>query len=140
MNNIIEFKTPKLKEEFNDSRLDSRLKFIIYAIASYSYHKFGIILILTEVFRSQELQDFYYQNNENYKLNPWKSLHQIGQAVDFRTSSYKQIQLLDMKNYINNNILYNPIKFKTCLVHDIGHAEHGHIQVDNHNFTNIVKY
>jgi len=78
----IEFKHHILITHWRSPQLDNRLRFIILALAGFTFEEFGKPIKITSIFRTQETQDAIYGGNEKYKKSPWKSLHQFWQAAD----------------------------------------------------------
>ena len=135
MNNIL-FKSHNLQLEFMN--IDGRLQTIIYALAGFTVFKFGKAITLTELLRSQEMQDRYYSDSQQYLANPWKSVHQYGRGADVSLSFYTDEEVKEIEQFLNNTFKYVGT-VKTALIHNVGFGNHLHIQVDNEDITKIVK-
>jgi hypothetical protein len=103
------------------------------------YHSFGKSIMVTELYRTQEMQDSYYKDNELYKLNKWQSVHQHWRGVDLSINDYTQNEIDAAVKYLAH-FAYATFGKETALFHDIGLGKHLHIQVDNEEFTKIEKY
>ena len=79
---LIEFKHPHLKAELHSEKLDNRLLVILYALSAFVYFNFKKTLIITEIYRRQEVQDLYYKDNAEYKIKKWSSVHQYWRGID----------------------------------------------------------
>ncbi len=124
----MKFKTPRQEDEF--IRAKAKIKEIVLSAASYMMDKYKYEIVVTEVFRSQAEQDDIYKNDPNYKIKPWRSVHQDGRGVDLRTNDMTKAMIDDLRDYLNT-IPYDPKRpeKKTCLVHEVdNHGNHFHIQ------------
>ena len=131
---IIEFKHARLKDEFES--IDGRLRFILYACAGYLFNKYGKRLVLTELLRTQEMQDEYYGSSEVYKVNPWKSVHQYARGADISVLYLTESEYTDLLNFVNKQVVYDGYK-ASAVVHDVGQGKHFHIQVNWQGITNL---
>lgn len=127
---LIIYKHDNLKAEFADPRLDTRLRVIIYALAGFVYFNFGKNLTLTEIFRTQEMQDLYYKDDPLYKQKPFLSVHQIWRAADISIIYFTEPEIADMAKFLAH-FEYGKIDYNTAKFHDIGLGKHLHIQVNN---------
>lgn len=126
---MIEFKTRRIEEEWSSGALSHKLTQIIGVIAIYSKIKFKKNIVITGIYREQKEQDEIYGNLEEYKNNPWRSVHQFWRGVDLRSSIYTNKEITDLVNFVNN-IPYDtsrPNK-KTCTYHNVGSGDHIHVQ------------
>ena len=126
---MILFKTENEKQEWNDSKLDNRLKFIVYSISGYVKEKWNVDLTITEVFRIQQEQDRVYKDNPEYKISPWLSVHQEWRGIDFRSTDFTNEQINELLKYINDIVDYGRIGKNTMICHDVGSGLHLHLQV-----------
>lgn len=128
---MIEFKSEEEREEFEDARLNNKLKNIIKMMSIYTNIRFDKNIIVTEVYRAQEEQDRVYKDNEKYRESPWKSTHQFWRAVDLRSWTFEENEIeeiLDILNKIPYDI--NRPQKKTAIYHKTKYgAKHIHIQV-----------
>lgn len=133
---IINYKHDNIKHEFEDDNLDFRVKIIVYALAGFAYYNFGKSLTITEIFRTQEMQDAYYKDDPIYNQKPFFSVHQLWRAVDVSVKYFTDSELEAIKGFLEH-IEYGKIGLKTGLIHNIGMGEHIHIQVSSNNYTSI---
>lgn len=129
MQDIIEYKTNRILEEWKNPELKDKLKNIVVLLAFYSWHFFQKKLVVTGIYRTQEEQDRYYADNEKYQHKPWNSVHQYWRGVDIRSYTYDDVEIKTLMK-IANTIPYDlnrPTK-KTCIYHDVGKGKHIHIQ------------
>jgi len=141
MDKLIEFKHDNLKAEF-ESKLDNRLQLILYALAGFVYYKFGKSLVLTELCRTQAMQDEYYKDNKQYQIAKWQSVHQSEpcRGADISIKFFTQDELVDIAHFINSQLPYNANStFQTLLIHDVNHGMHGHLQVNSFKESTIRK-
>jgi hypothetical protein len=129
MTNIIEFKTDRVRSEWDNEQLNDKLKNIIILLAFYSWNFFQKKLTITEIFRTQDEQDRYYRDNEKYKKKPWASVHMFYRGIDLRTKYYDDVEIKTLLK-IANTIPYdlNKPSKKTLLYHDVGKGKHLHAQ------------
>ena len=135
MDKNIEFKTHNLELEFLN--IDSRLQVIIYALSGFVSFNFGKNITLTELMRTQEMQDSYYSSNPKYKIKPFKSVHQFGRGADISVKYFTDEELKDIYLFLNKSFAYSNA-FKTAVIHDVGLGKHLHIQVDSDGATEIL--
>lgn len=131
------FKTDDLKNQFSDEKLDMRLRVILYALAGFVYHNFGKNITITEVFRTQEMQNEYYKNDPVYQQKPFFSTHQYWRAVDVSIIYFTDSEISQMANFLNH-FEYGKPEIQTAKFHDIGLGRHLHLQVSANSFTNII--
>jgi len=136
----IEFKHHILITHWRSPQLDNRLRFIILALAGFTFEEFGKPIKITSIFRTQETQDAIYWGNEKYKKSPWKSLHQFWQAADISVYYFLAEEQKGILNFLNNNIQYNEKQsHKTALIHNVGIGKHLHVQCGNDGYSKIIK-
>jgi len=123
----IKFKTDRIESEFNDKRMDNRLKVILFALSGFTLHRYGKGITITCIDRTQAEQDEIYGDNEKYKISPWFSTHQFWRAADVRSSDFSGKECQEMVDFLNLFIYTG--KYKTAIYHD-GVGWHMHIQVD----------
>ena len=133
MEPIIQFKHEGKEYEFD--QIDGRLRFVLFAAAGYMYNKHRKILVITELKRSQEMQDLYYKDNPDYRKKPWQSVHQYGRGADISVLNLTKEEYMDLEYFINSHVIYDGIRV-SALVHDVGQGIHFHIQV---NYTGITE-
>lgn len=119
---IIDYKYPHLEDEF-EHRIDNRLQFIIFAIAGYVWHKFGIHITLTELMRDKKTQMKLYPDIE-YVM----SVHEQGRGADIRTRDFLKEEITQIVDFINNNVFYGKVSKKVATYHDVK-GLHIHLQV-----------
>jgi hypothetical protein len=136
---LISFKSTRISQEWFSGKLDGRLVVITYALAGYVFNEFGKLLIITEIFRTDEEQDFYYSNDPAYKVSPWRSTHQEWRAADIRGTIYAPDELKKIEKFLNDNFVYNKAH-PIAVLHDIGLGFHIHIQVDGDGQTEIKSH
>ena len=136
---LIQFKYARLKDQFDSPSVDSRLKDIVYWLASWCWYNLEKSIIITHILRTQEQQDAIYNGNASYVREPWQSVHQYGRGVDLSVKYYTQVEIARIQDTLNKKFLYNKEGKNTCVVHDVGLGEHIHIQVDNSTETKFVK-
>lgn len=137
MNSLL-FKDHRLQLELFSPNLDDRLFVIVCTLSSLTYNFFNKPLIITEIFRNQEMQDYYYRDVAGYKEKPWKSVHQFGRGIDFRAKDFTKGEQSEIKMFLNTHFEYGHGK-KTCLIHEIDDGWHGHLQVNNDPYTKLLK-
>jgi len=136
---IIEFKEHHLQLEFLSLDLDSRLQVVLYALAGFVWFNFGKSITITEILRTQAMQDEYYKDNESYKEKPWLSVHQFGRGADVSIKWFTVQEVKDIEKFLKTNFVYSTAFKSICIVHDIGRGNHIHIQVDPDNIIEIIK-
>lgn len=134
---IIEFKHPQLEEQF--PYLDKRLQVIIYTMAGFSWTQFGKSVTMTELFRTQTMQDEYYKSNVSYQIKPWKSVHQFNRGADCSVLFYTDNEIETVVEFLNHRFIYGSDDHKTAVYHDIGLGKHIHLQVSVNDVTLVSK-
>ena len=139
---LIEFKHPHLKDELYSEKLDNRLLVILYALSTFVYFNFKKILIITEIFRTQELQDLYYRDNLEYKIKKWHSVHQYWRGIDCSVYYFTDKEQEKIIEFLNSRFQYSEFNdYKVGLIHSVSDfGKHLHLQVDGlHLYTKILK-
>jgi hypothetical protein len=110
--------------------------FEVTAFAKYYMKaKYGVEIMLTDTFRSQESQDYIYRNNERYKQKPWKSVHQYGRGADISLWVFRGEDKFLMTDAMSKDLtdtlnqIYYSEKYNTATRHDVGSGDHIHTQV-----------
>lgn len=129
----------QLEKEWNDVRLDNRLRFIVYAISGYIKEYYNLNLLITEIYRTQEMQDEYYKDDPRYMIHKWDSVHQYWRGIDIRSSEMSQGQIHELVTWVNNQIIYGKEGIYTVKFHSVGIGYHFHIQVSGNNETVLRK-
>jgi len=119
---IIQFKEHILSSQFDSLLLDSRLKFIIYALAGFIANEFGKPLVITSIFRPGD-----------------KGVHGYWRGIDIRTYYYLAEEITEILEFINKTLPYGYGAYKTALYHNTGQGDHIHIQVSRNDHTKIIK-
>ena len=127
---MLKSKTMKISEEWGQLRNNnSSLAQVVWDLAVFVEQEFKKDVVMTEIFRTQLMQDSYYGKGTK-KVSP----HQLWQAVDIRERIYTATELDYMKEFLvlydkyNGCGLIKASKSKTFLYHDIGRGKHFHIQ------------
>jgi len=130
------YKSRRLNKEYLE--LPDIGKLILDYVDYFSQKEFGIEIMITHLFRTQDEQDYIYKGRtrkqgdtlRHYGKNPWYSDHQFWQAADIRTFHYKPEQVKKIIKFINENFRYNKDDSKKMvLYHQIGsHGWHFHIR------------
>lgn len=137
---IVNFKYHNLELELLSPKIDSRLFVVIMALAGYTRFALNKSIIITEIFRTQTMQDYYYKNNLKYKKKNWKSTHQFWRAADFSLKYFTNDEVKMVDEFLDKNFVYTSKRgIETSLVHNAGYGYHLHLQVDGDNFTSIKK-
>lgn len=119
MKSLVDFKTDRIKEEWENSKLKDRLRNYILIIALYSWTEFGKRIVITSIWRSKE---------EEEKLKS-SGIHNAWRGIDLRTSIYNEdeinkiVKLCDSFHYDARNLS------KVCIYGDKRHLDHIHVQI-----------
>lgn len=132
-NVIIRFKTERQEKEFNI--IDIRLRIILYALAAFTKIKFNYVITITSLIRTQEEQDSIYKDYPEYKVTPWKSVHQERRGGDIRNNDMSEVIKKEVDSFLN--IFVYTGKCKSRISHDVGRGDHFHVQVDPDFITSI---
>ena len=135
---LFEFKTDTIRDEFASDKLDYRLRVILYALAGFIYWHYGKSLTITELYRTQEMQDEYYKDDPIYQQKKWLSTHQTGRGADCSTYYFTEFEITGIKDFLKH-FEYGDNAHNTFLFHDIGLESHLHLQVSNNPFLKINK-
>jgi hypothetical protein len=134
---LIDFKTDRIRSEWDERKIDDRLRKIISVLAYYSYELLGKKLFITQLIRTQPEQDAIYLNHKNktiaekYQKKPWPSVHQHGRGADIRVYKHYTPKEIERLMAVLNSIPYNK-KYKTATYHNVTKYKSGyhiHIQV-----------
>lgn len=141
---ILKFKQDdkhNLQIEFE--KIDFRLRFIVMAWVGEMQYKFNYTPIITEIFRTQEEQEYIYkvlateEEKQRYAINPVISTHQVWRAVDLRTNDMNEEMIEFTRayfNYVHYDIGRN---IRTLVYHNMGAGIHCHLQVNENGMTCI---
>lgn len=123
--NIIDCKTNRQYEEWQDNRLNSKLKWLIESLACISWGWFEKRIIITDIYRTQ------IENNKIYGDNFHYSVHTFFRGIDIRISHYTEDEIRLLVN-IANQLPYDKKrpKLKTAIFGDKNHLDHIHTQVN----------
>ncbi len=116
------FKEHELAAFWNSPLLDSRLKFIIYALAGFTIEEFGKAVTITSIYRKGDA-----------------SIHGYWRAIDIRSFIYEEEEIISIIKFLNGGIIYGKEPFKTALYHNVGQGPHIHIQVSHNTYTVVQK-
>ena len=130
---MIYYKTERQRSEFR--LLDIRLQFIFYAVASLAYERKKYHTIVTDCIRTR-------QEDEGYG---GVGIHVVKRALDFNfcRDGTDEGRIIDIKftewicDFVNDYVSYGYGKYKTIIFHDVGFAEHFHLQVSRKIKTTI---
>lgn len=108
---MLEFKRPELKAEFLQA--DPRIRFVVHAVASYTWLMFGKATVVTCVYR------------------PGSGVHAFNCGVDLRTKQLTRAEGDAILAEFNSHIEYDPRRPNLKVLHDERAAteEHIHVQV-----------
>ena len=121
---MLHYGNQKLETEFQDTRLDPRLKAIVLLATAYTFYKFGEVLWLTSVYRPDD-----------------PGVHGLWRGVDLdNDAGLNKSQKQEICDYINWLFTYDPerSKFKVCLYHTVlgRGGDHLHFQVHPNTIMN----
>ena len=125
------FRESKLRKEFD--QLHPALQKILYWLSGWAERNTSAKNIeITHLFRTQAEQDDIYGDNDDYRLHPWKSVHQYSRGADISVRSFRA-QGDDPElicSLINTEFPYGDGKHRTALYHQVGNrGKHIHLQV-----------
>ena len=124
---MIKFKDSRVETEWKySSELSSRVKLLAEIFSGFVSLNFKKDAVITHILRTQSEQDEFYANDAKYKKEPWKSVHQSGRGVDFRSRDFTPDELKKIEAFMNL-IEYSKDK-KTCTIHNVGQGMHIHLQ------------
>lgn len=125
----MKFKTPEMETQYASNQVRPKTKLLMQMIDLFMRLAFGVDMLVTDLYRTQEGQDAIYGEDENYKRKKWFSPHQFGLAFDISTKFLKKEQIIILQR-VADFIPYAPgSKFKTWVYHDVGMGMHLHFQV-----------
>lgn len=125
------FRASRLRREFGD--LHPALLKILYWLSGWAEMNTSAKNIeITHLLRTQAEQDGIYEDNDDYRLNPWKSVHQFNRGADISVRSF--IDQGDdpelICRLINAEFPYGDGIHLTALFHQMGdRGKHIHLQV-----------
>ena len=126
---MIYYKTKRIEDEFKgDNTIKYELKQVIYMLSLYCELEFGKDVVITELYRTQSEQDFYYKDRDTYQRKPWKSVHQFGRGADIRSRNFTENQITKIIAFLNLKTYKSGSKYQTAIYHNIGMGSHIHIQ------------
>jgi len=123
----MKFKKENLKEEYD--KISQSLKILLGDLDMYLHTRFGYEMTITELLRTQEMQDEYYKNDPKYKIKKWRSVHQDGRGADIRTSDMSEQIKIAIEQWFATRP-YDPKRpeLKSFKFHDVGKGDHLHCQ------------
>src|SRR5215216_4099443 len=118
---MLRFASPRQEGEWNDSRLDRKVKEIVTEASDYAEQQWGWRFTITSIFRTPA---------EDAALHA-SGIHVDWRAVDVRTRGLSGSVVSDVTNYINGRWVYDPTRphLKVCFAEPHGTGPHGHYQV-----------
>ena len=123
----IDFKDDDCKKEFNDDRLDCRIRTIIFALAGFVEFTFGKDITITSVWRPHTTDS---------------GVHEAWRAVDVRSIYFTDDEIKAILAFLNS-FFYGKSSagqdLQTAICHDVGQGIHIHAQVSSSNFTLLSK-
>ena len=117
---VILFKEHKISSDWYSPLLDSRIQFIIYALAGFILNEFGKHMVITSIHREEDT-----------------GIHHYWRAIDIRSFIYKEEEIASILRFLNDNVVYGKGRYITAIYHDVGRGPHIHIQVSGDRFTAI---
>ena len=123
----IQFKTPRIEQEYNQLPLQNKKLYrIINLAAEYMDLEFGKPVMLTEVYRTPEENAALYKESVQPVWRP----HTMWMGVDIRSSIYTDFEIQKLLEYLNLFTVFKGQR-KTASYHKItGNALHFHVQAD----------
>lgn len=108
--------------------VNKELAEVLIYINELSLKHFGIPVVVTHAYRTQETQDRLYKNDPKYLKKKFTSPHQYNHAFDLRSRIYTKEQIKFLEDEVNKKFnLLNFYKW-TAKFHNVGHGDHFHIQ------------
>lgn len=139
----------KLQDDKHDLRIelekvDFRLRFILFSWVSEMNYRYNYTPIITEIFRTQEEQDYIYtviapdDMKEKYKKEHFQSVHQYGRGIDIRSTDMTQ-DMIDFTINFFKHVTYDINRaINTLVYHEVGSGGiHFHIQINSNGMTCI---
>lgn len=119
----LRFKSEYMRAQLR--RVDPLLQDIVNSLASYVWNKYGVPLVITEVYRPAR--------------HP-SDLHALWRAVDTRVSDFTTEIALELREWVNSRVVYDEARSdkKSAVFGDNDpdgkHDDHMHIQVHHRSF------
>ena len=124
---MMKFKDSRVETEWKySSEISSRVKKIAEIFVGYVQLNFNKDAVITHILRTEMEQTEFYKDDQKFKISPWKSVHQFGRGIDFRSRDFTPDELKKIEAFMNL-IDYSKDK-KTCTIHNIGQGMHIHLQ------------
>ena len=125
----MKFKNDRLRKEWESDDLNVDLRRMVLCIEQMLLSKYRYEPTITSIFRTQEEQDNYYGDREDYQKKPWQSVHQFWRGVDLRNRDMSK-EMIDDIVFLNGIFIYDETRpHKRCIIsHDIGKGDHIHCQ------------
>lgn len=118
--NIIDFKTDKIKKQWDSEKLNPRLKKYILILGLYTYTEYNKQIILTSIYRTKK---------EEYLLKS-SGIHNCWRAIDIRTSNLTELEIKRIVKICNEFLHYDSGEYRDIAVYgDSRHRDHIHCQV-----------
>ena len=148
----MKFKYDHLQDEI--SIISPHLRAMLFEADYFSKKQFDKEIIITELLRTQAMQNAYYTskinegfyviiNNMKYysldKKSPTLSVHQVGRGADLRSTIYTEDEIELLCSHIRTYFPYNA-KHKSCLYHNVGKGFHFHLQTTIQNKYDYRRY
>lgn len=139
MGALFAVKHPELKDQFD--KASPSLKTVLYYVMAYAKHRYGGMVTITMLDRTQDEQDNLYSADPTYADAPRRSYHQVRpcQACDLRYWSFNFEQWTDIMASLEEALgSYIPMR---TMIHDVetytaaqkagkfAHVPHVHIEV-----------
>lgn len=122
---MLTFKTPNERDEYAQlGTKNPKLLDLLIDLTSYVQEKHGKDIVITSVYRDAAEQNQLYKDEVKKVTN---SPHSTWEAVDLRSSTFKQSELDDICSYLNGKYK-NANGKRVAFVHAItGGAMHFHV-------------
>lgn len=138
--NGLQYKSDRQQDEFN--RVDARLMVLVLSVVGYCIWRWGLIPVITEVYRTQAEQDEIYlasDRAEEYGKAPWQSVHQYYRGVDLRVRDFTEEMILTLDSWIDEHFIYDKGRRESSLIHAVGSGgRHAHLQVDSRDYLMVT--
>jgi hypothetical protein len=143
---MIKFKQDSEKHQLRLEleRIDFRLRFILMAYAMEMQYRYGFDIVITEIFRTSEEQNYIYtvlateEEKAKYADNPVTSVHQVYRGIDISCHDMTT-EMLDFTTSYFKHVNYDSSKpnIKALVLHNVGLGMHIHLQTCNGSVTSI---
>jgi len=153
------FKTNREQEEFNDPRLDKRVRIIVLALNGEMEQRFGLSLIVSGVNRTRKEQISYYGYFKPSSHFYWRAVdlrvYAMEQTLGSGFIDYEEVKMTSehlnfIDEWVDEHFLYDMTdeqKYETSLVHEVVNektgksaGQHIHIQATPRStFTRIKR-